>query len=446
MDHAATLLPNGLVLIAGGIDRTGYSASAELYDPATGSWSATDRLNLARSGHTATLLPNGKVLVVGGVNTDLNLTATAELYDPATRKWTLTDSLHTGRDNHTATLLPNGTVLVAGGLEGDFEVSTGAETYDPTTGTWSVTGDLNVARRNHTATLLPNGTVLLAGGVDINFGPTSSAELYDPASGSWTATTDLNHARYFHTATLLPDGTVLVAGGFDDSFDSSNKAEIYDPARASWTITGDLNNARDRHTATLLSNGTVLVAAGSGSRNAPAGAELFQSSAGGTANLVSAASRLTHSAAGVFEIDMPLTGDSGVECRDAQTYQAIFTFDTAVTSGVASVVGGTATGGTPTFSGNEMIVPLSGVANAQIVILRLENINGDDQLHGDVSFGFLIGDADSNRTVDNTDIKALEAAYAHPVDSSNFRADFHPDGRINREDRSELRAHLRTSL
>ena len=231
---------------------------------------------------------------------------------------------------------------------------------------------------------------------------------------------------------------MLVAGGFDDSFDTSNKAEIYDPARASWTITGDLNNARDRHTATLLSNGTVLVAAGSGIRNALAGAELFKAAPAALANLVSAASRLTHSAAGVFEIDIPLTGDSGVECRDAQTYQAIFTFDTAVTSGVASVVGGTATGGTPTFSGNEMIVPLSGVANAQIVILRLENISGDDQLHGDVSFGFLIGgDADSNRTVDNTDIKALEAAYAHPVDGSNFRADFHRiAGSTRKTDRS----------
>jgi hypothetical protein len=446
VDQTATLLPNGLVLIAGGVDRRGYSASAELYDPETGSWTPTGSLNVARSDHTATLLPDGKVLVAGGVGNDLNLSASAELYDPTSGSWTLTGSLHTGRDNHTATLLPDGTVLVAGGLDGDFNVSTGAEVYDPASGAWAVTGNLNVARRNHTATLLPDGMVLVAGGFDIDFSPSKSAELYDPAGGSWTATSSLNNGRYFHTATLLPDGMVLVAGGFDDDFNSSSKAELYDPADSSWTITGSLNSARDRHTATLLSDGKVLVAAGDGSDNVLASAELFQSSAAGTANLVSAASRLIQGMAGSFDIDMPLTGLSGVECRDAHTYEAVFTFDATVTSGEVSVVSGTGTAGTPTFSGKEMMVPLSGVANAQVVILKLENINGDGQPHGDVSLGFLIGDADSSRRVDNADIEALQAAYGHPLDGSNFRADFHPDGRINRKDRSELRAHLGISL
>jgi hypothetical protein len=143
---------------------------------------------------------------------------------------------------------------------------------------------------------------------------------------------------------------------------------------------------------------------------------------------------------------MPLTGLSGVECRDSDIYDAVFIFDVTVTSGDVSVVTGTATAGTPAFSGNEMTVPLSGVADAQVVTLRVENINGDGQPHGDVSFGFLIGDADSNRKVDNADIAALEAAHGHPVDGSNFRADFNPDGRINRKDRSELRSHLGSSL
>jgi hypothetical protein len=450
IDQTATLLPNGFVLIAGGSDRRGYSASAELYDPASGSWTLTGSLHVARSAHTATLLPNGKVLVAGGIGIDLKLTASAELYDPASGSWTLTGDLHAGRDNHTATLLPNGKVLIAGGLDGHFNLSTGAEVYDPASGTWAVTGNLNLARRSHTATLLPDGTVLVAGGFDTNFSPTKSAELYDAASGSWTRTNGLNNGRYFHTATLLPDGAVLVAGGFDDDFNTSSKAELYDPADASWTITGSLNTARDRHTATLLSDGTVLVAAGSGSDTATASAELFQSSAGGTANLVSAASRLTEGVAGSFDIDMPLTGLSGVECRDAhtgaQTYEAVFTFDATVTSGEASVVSGMGTAGTPSFRGKKMTVPLRGVANAQIVILRLENINGDGQPHGDVSFGFLIGDADSNRRVDDADISALQATYGRPVDASNFRADFHPDGRINRKDRSELREHLGTSL
>jgi hypothetical protein len=290
--------------------------------------------------------------------------------------------------------------------------------------------------------------VLVAGGFDINFSPSRSAELYDPASGSWTETSNLNNGRYYHTATLLPDGTVLIAGGFDDDFNTSSKTELYHPADGSWTVTSSLNNARDRHTATLLANGMVLVAGGDGTNGTGplASAELYQSGTGGTANLVSAASRLTHSLAGDFDIDMPLTGLSGVECRDADTYEAVFTFDATVTSGDVSVVTGTATAGSPSFSDKTMVVPLSGVANAQVVTLRLENINGDNQPHGDVSFGFLIGDADSNRTVDSGDITALQDAYGHPVDGSNFRADFHPDGRINRKDRSELRSHFGTSL
>jgi N-acetylneuraminic acid mutarotase len=444
-DQTATLLPDGKVLVAGGVDRKGYSASAELYDPTSGTWSPTGSLNLGRSGHSATLLSDGKVLVAGGIANTLALTASAELYDPVTGIWTPTGSLHTARNNQTATLLPNGSVLIAGGLEGDFEISTGAELYNPASGSWSVTGNLHIARRSHTATLLPNGAVLVAGGFDINFSPSKSAELYDPASGSWSETSSLNNGRYFHTATLLPDGTVLVAGGFDDDFNSSAKAELYDPSNASWTITGSLKSARDRHTAILLGNGTVLVAAGDGTDNPLASAELYQSNGGDTANLLSAASRLIHSLAGDFDIDMPLTGISGVECRDARTYEAVFTFDVTVTSGDVSVVAGTATTGTPTFSGKQVIVPLTGVANAQVLTLRLEDVNGNDQ-HWDVSFGFLIGDADSNRRVDRGDVAALQGAYGHPVDGSTFRADFHPDGRINRKDRADLRSHLGTSL
>src|SRR5262249_50283735 len=122
----------------------------------------TGSLVTARFAHAATLLPNGQVLVAGGLDGSGAVLASAELYDPSTGTWTATGSLATGRFLHTATLLPNGKVLVAGGQAPSSTAS--ATLYDPASGTWTATGSLSVARAGHTATLLSNGKVLVAGG------------------------------------------------------------------------------------------------------------------------------------------------------------------------------------------------------------------------------------------------------------------------------------------
>jgi len=125
-------------------------------------WRRTGRLNTARYSHTATLLQNGVVLVAGGGGTS-DFLASAELYDPTSRVWTATGSLNAARAEHTATLLQNGMILVAGG-SGTSDLLASAELYDPASGTWTATGSLNTARARHTATLLQNGMVLVAGG------------------------------------------------------------------------------------------------------------------------------------------------------------------------------------------------------------------------------------------------------------------------------------------
>jgi N-acetylneuraminic acid mutarotase len=261
--HTATLLANGEALVVGG-------NSAELYDPASGTWSFTGSLNIARDGHTATLLANGKVLVAGGSGSydgqqpGLN---TAELYDPATGTWSITGSLNVARDGHTATLLPNGKVLVAGGLfHGATSTSytNSAEVYDPATASWTFTGSLDTERAIHTATRLQNGKILVAGGTNVTVGfivqpdGISSAELYDSATETWSVTGSLNVARSSHTATLLPNGNVLAAGGW-----FTNSAELYDPATATWNSTSALHTpSYGGHTATLLRNGQVLLTGG----------------------------------------------------------------------------------------------------------------------------------------------------------------------------------------
>ena len=133
-----------------------------------------------RYAHTATLLSNGKVLVAGGYNFASSWLSSAELYDPASGTWTNTGSMAAGRYAHTATLLPNGKVLVTGGINWSAGgCLSSAELYDPASGTWTVTGPLITGRDAHTATLLPDGQVLVAGGINWSGGYLSSSELYD---------------------------------------------------------------------------------------------------------------------------------------------------------------------------------------------------------------------------------------------------------------------------
>jgi hypothetical protein len=102
-------------------DNNGFAlASSELYDPASGTWTVTGpSLNTARWIHAATLLQDGMVLVAGGFDTNFAPLASAELYGPASGSWAVTGSLNTARSFHTATLLQNRMiVLVAGGYDG----------------------------------------------------------------------------------------------------------------------------------------------------------------------------------------------------------------------------------------------------------------------------------------------------------------------------------------
>jgi hypothetical protein len=288
--HTATVLADGRVLVAGGLDSADQPlASATLYEPATNAFSPTGSMGTARAFFTATLLVDGRVLVAGGgppqwshPGPDL---ATAELYDPKTGTFSPTGSMTTTRQAHTATLLRDGTVLITGGTDaGDHAVAT-AELYDPGTGTFSPTGSMASPRGYHTATLLADGRVLVTGGDPCGWATCArlaTAEIYDPKSGTFTATGSMVSDRAFHTATLLLDGKVLIAGG-DGSSIALVWAELYDPKTGTFSLTGSMTTPRVYTTATLLADGRVLVAGGGGdytNRQFLASAEIFDPQTG----------------------------------------------------------------------------------------------------------------------------------------------------------------------
>ena len=163
------------MLLTGGrnaSDRT--LVSAEVYDPATGSWTVTGKMNKARSSCAAVLLDTEEVLVAAGGDKPTKL---AELFDPVTGNWTLTGTANFAFVEPTITLLPSGNALVAGGFGNP--VYQGSSLYDPATGNWAPSSKVQGTHGSGaTATLLANGEVLLLGGMDGNFMPTADADLY----------------------------------------------------------------------------------------------------------------------------------------------------------------------------------------------------------------------------------------------------------------------------
>ena len=307
--HTATLLPGGRVLIAGG-----GSATLELYDPATGAFTASATTASAIVG-SATLLPDGRVLLIEAtemqtVPPSFLYTPNAELYDPSTGTVTPTGSMIDGQTGYRTTLLTNGKVLITGGSNTDSTCCSKAanpELYDPSTQVFSFAGPYaDTGARSGAgasgligmpATVLPDGSVLIAS--------ESAAEIFDPVSNTFHLTASMTAAfnsgfagiskpdtLQGRTATLLLNGMVLLTGGepvegdFSTGYPALNTAELYDFVGATFTPTGNMTAFRYSHAATLLSDGTVLITGGGGYSNnglflgGLASAELYDSSTG----------------------------------------------------------------------------------------------------------------------------------------------------------------------
>ncbi len=268
----AVTLPDDSVLVAGG-SRDGQPLdTAERYYPGNGTWVAAGRLNLPRTQGALTLLKDGRVLATGGGiegGPDWNATATAEIFDPARGTWTLAGPMAVARARHTATLLPDGEVLVTGGatkFQGDTgSVTAKAEIFNPGTNSWRPAAPMSKPRYVHAAALLNDGRVLVAGGwyATSNSDPShNTAEIYDPSTNTWTATGSMTGARADYTLVKLGDGRLLAAGGVDPAYAVQASSEIYDPATGAWSATSRLLVGTMWPAVSLLPDGRVLLAGG----------------------------------------------------------------------------------------------------------------------------------------------------------------------------------------
>jgi hypothetical protein len=249
--------------------------SAQIFDPATLSWTMAATVPDGRYEVEPVLLADGTLLAIGGMLVADNAVTTyvpdADIYDPATDTWSDAGAMNIVRDEVAATVMSDGRVLVAGGQLYP-NGSAAVEIYDPTANTWTQVASMSVTRINPGLALLDDGRVLAAGGyaTPLN-GPRTTAEIYDPATDTWSATASMARGRFGPgdpAMRLLADGRVMAAYGVTDWPLFADLVEFYDPSTATWTsATGapPRTTASRPDAALVLPDGNVLLSGINGS-------------------------------------------------------------------------------------------------------------------------------------------------------------------------------------
>jgi N-acetylneuraminic acid mutarotase len=266
VEHTATVLDDGRILVAGGRGEKRTRASVELFDPATGSWSVAARMYHARADHVAVRLDDGRVLVTGGFDFDTRPFATSlrstEIYDPSSDTWTRVGAAPGTAYGGTVAPMQDGRVLIHVAEHGDGRTVGLLAAFDPARGQWIRVARTPQYRARPTITELNDRSILQTGGSLPGFdgppNPTRDAWRYDPPGAAWTKIPRMRNHGFGHTATLLADGRVLVVGEL--------RHQLFDPVTESWVDTSLAAVNRTDHRVVTLDDGRVLVVGRGGCR------------------------------------------------------------------------------------------------------------------------------------------------------------------------------------
>ncbi len=449
------------MIVWGGFSHNMLLNTGGRYNPANDTWIPTSAVNApaAREYHTA-VWTGSQMIIWGGLGCNGNCRLnTGGRYNPGTDSWTPTsiNNAPVARFRHSA-VWDRGEMIVWSGSDQMNLLCTGGR-YNPTNDSWTPTALANapLGRVGHGAVWTGN-EMFVWGGVDENFNDTNTGGRYSPVNDSWAATS-LNNApspRSGHVSAW--SGSEMIIWGGEDTTNFFNTGGRYRPDSDSWIPTTTVNAPGGRNIPTAIWTGIEMIVWGgvtdSGEMNT-GGHYCAQPS---TPIAQSVVSRKTHASAGSFDINLPLSGTPGVECRSGGAtgdYTIVLTFmanvsvngnpQAAVTSGIGSIgTGGVSDGGTVTIAGNVVTIPLTNVANAQTIQITLNGVNGSTNFA--IPMSIVIGDTTANGVVNSSDVSQGKSQSGTPVTGTNFRADVTVDGSINASDIALIKSKSGTAL
>ncbi len=470
-----TAVWTGTEMIVWGGDTPGiWFNTGGRYNPGADSWTATSTANAPQARENQTAVWTGREMIVWGgyfqdpPSTD-HYVNTGGRYNPNTDSWTATNTTNApaGRNRHTAVWTGSQMIVWGGSIANSQWVNTGGR-YNPNTDSWAATSTVSapVARGAHTA-VWTGSEMIVWGGFTFS-SQTNTGGKYNPSADSWTATSITNApTRRYDQATVWTGNEMIVWAGFGCTDQMCmtttylNDGARYSPGADSWVTTTRTNAPAPRESPTAVWTGSEMIVWGGFFYD---GNNHYLNTGGrycaqpSTPMVQNAVSRKTHGAAGSFDVNLPLNGTAGTECRNggaSRDYTIVITFlanvsvsgnpQATVTAGQGTIgSGGVSNGGFVVTSGNVVTIPLTNVANAQTIEVTLNNVNGSSSVT--IPMRVLIGDVNGNGAVNASDVASIKARSGQPVDATTFRADVTADGNINATDVSLAKSLSGTGL